>query len=113
MTRQLNIFATTAFSLIFLWKRLCRFVTPDLILIPALGCLWMIMLWSMLSTFFSTLMPSPCLPAIMNTAISVLKVSKDYLEVVRALWNYPHADTLEKFVFPKVASGASKTFASI
>lgn len=113
MTGQLNIFLSTVFFLQFFWKRVRRFVTPDLILLPALACLWAIMLWSMFSTFFSTLMPSPCLPTVINSAISVSKGLKDYLEVARSLWNYPETNTLQNLAFPKLGSASSTNFASV
>ena len=93
-------------------KRVRRFFTPDFIVLPALGFLWMIMLWSMLSTFVTTLMPSPCLPTIINTAIGVSKASKEYLELAQLLWNVPDRD-LDNFSIPQVPSQTSQTLASV
>ena len=69
--------------------RKCKdsFDIVNLILLPASGFFWMIMLWSMLNSFFTTFMPSPCLPTVINTAISVSKISKEYLGVAQALWS--------------------------
>ncbi len=111
MTAQLNISALAHFLPTIL-KRVRRFLTPDFIVLPALGFLWVIMLSSMVSTFLTTLMPSPCLPAIINTALSVSKVSKKYLELAQVLWNYSDGDR-ENFSVPQVPSKKTQTLASI
>lgn len=111
MTAQLNISVLTHFLQTIL-KRVRRFLTPDFIVLPALGFLWMIMLWSVLSTFLTTLMPSPCLPSIVNTAIGVSKMSKKYLELAQVVWNYPDGD-LGSLSIPQVPSKKSQTLASI
>lgn len=111
MTAQLNISALTHF-LPSILTRVRRFLTPDLIVLPALGFLWIIMLWSMLSTFLTTLMPSPCLPTIVNTAIGVSKVSKQYLELAQVLWNYPDRNP-DSLSVPQLPSKISNTVASI
>lgn len=111
MTAQLNISVLTHFPQAIL-KRVRRFLTPDFIVLPALGLLWIIMLWSVLSTFLTTLMPSPCLPTIVNTALGVSKISKEYLELAQVLWNYPDGD-LDNFSIPQVPSKKSQTLASI
>ena len=111
MTAQLNISALAHF-LPNILTRVRRFLTPDFIVLPALGFLWIIMLWSMLSTFLTTLMPSPCLPTIVNTAIGVSKVSKEYLELAQVLWNSPDGDP-DSFSIPQVPSKISNTVAFI
>ncbi|MEB3340938.1 hypothetical protein [Okeania sp.] len=60
---------------------------PDLVLLPALGFFWVVVLWSMFNTFITTFMPSPCLPTVISTVINVSKVSKGYLGVAQALWS--------------------------
>lgn len=111
MTAQLNISALAHFLPTIL-TRVRRFLTPDFIVLPALGFLWMIMLWSIFSTFLTTLMPSPCLPTIVNTAIGVSKVSKKYLELAQVLWNSADDDP-DSFSIPQVPSKMSNTVASI
>jgi len=111
MIVQLNIFPLTHFLPTIL-TRVRRFLTPDFIVLPALGFLWVIMIWSMVSTFLTTLMPSPCLPTIVNTALGVSKVSKEYLELAQVLWNSPDDDP-GNFSIPQVPSKISNTVASV
>ncbi|NEP08231.1 MAG: hypothetical protein F6K34_27750 [Okeania sp. SIO4D6] len=40
----------------------------------------------MVNTFLTTFIPSPCLPAVISTAINVSKVSRGYLGVAQAFW---------------------------
>lgn len=96
-----------------IWKRVCRLVTPDLILLPALGCLSMIMLWSMVTSFFTTLIPSPCLPTVITTAITVSKVSREYLELAQAMWSYPDYNQNIRHGLSIVGTPSEQTYASV
>ncbi|MDY6802990.1 MAG: hypothetical protein SXA11_04170 [Cyanobacteriota bacterium] len=111
MNAQLNIF-TFAHFLLTILKRVRRFLTPDFLVLPALGFLWVMMLSFMVSTFLNTLMPSPCLPAVINSALSVSTVSKKYLELAQVLWSYSDGDG-ESFSVPQVSSKNTQTLASI
>ena len=121
MAEKLNssFFATLAVVIALpqqaIWKRFRRFVMPDLILLPTLGCLWMILLWSMMSTFFTTLMPSPCLPTVISTAISVSKVSREYLYVAQALWNCPdyNQSIRHDLSIPSLGVPSEQSYASV
>ena len=96
------------------WKRVRRSFVPDLILLPTLGCLWMIILWSMVSTFFTTFIPSPCLPAVVSTAINVSKVSRGYLSVAQALWKCSGNQNITySFSIPPVGVASEQTYASV
>ena len=93
MTEKLNnsFFATpgvvTSIPRKAICKRTSRFVMLDLVLLSALGFFWMIMLWSIVNNFFTTFIPSPCLPNVINTAIGVSKVSREYLGIAQAFWS--------------------------
>ncbi len=120
MTEKLNssLFATLAVVIAIpqqaIWKRIGRFAMPDLILLPALGFFWMIMLWSMVNTFFTTFIPSPCLPTVFSTAISVSKVSRGYLGVAQALWKCSdETHYINSLSVPEVVSQLEQTYASV
>lgn len=120
MAEKLNssLFATLAVFIALpqqtIIKRVRRFVMPDLILLPALACLWMMILWSMVNTFLTTFMPSPCLPAVISTAISVSKVSREYLDVAQALWNCPDESyDIHSLSIPQVGAISEQTYASV
>lgn len=122
MTEKLNIsfFATLAVVIALpqqrtILKRVCRFVMPDLILLPALGCLWIIMLWLMVSSFLTTFIPSPCLPAVISTAINASKVSREYLDVAQALWKCPDRNYSigHSLSIPTVGTPSEQIYASV
>lgn len=120
MIEKLNIplFATLAVVIIIpqqaLWKRICRFFTPDLVLLPALGLFWAIILWSMVDTFLTTLIPSPCLPTVLSTAISISKVSKGYLGVAQAFWHCSNqSHNINSRSVPQVACQFEQFYASV
>ena len=119
MLEKLNIslFATLAAVIVVpqqaVWKRICRFVTPDLVLLPALGFFWTVVLWSMVNTFITTFIPSPCLPTVVSTAISVSKVSRGYLEVAQAFWQCSgEANNMNSLSIPQVGSQLEQAYAS-
>jgi len=120
MAEKLNnsLFATLAVVIAIpqqaVWKRISCFVTPDLILLPALGFFWTIVLLSMVNTFFTTFMPSPCLPTVVNTAISVSKASRGYLGVAQALWSCSdEAHHVSSVSVPEVVPQLQQTYASV
>ncbi|NEO51672.1 MAG: hypothetical protein F6K54_00290 [Okeania sp. SIO3B5] len=120
MLEKLNIpfFATLAVDIVIpqqaVWKRICRFVTPDLVLLPALGFFWTIVLCSMVNTFFTTFIPSPCLPTVISTAISVSKVSRGYLGVAQALWQCSgEANDINALSVLQVGSQLEQAYASV
>ena len=120
MVEKLNnsLFATLAVVITIpqqaVWKRMSRFVTPDLILLPTLGFFWTILLWSMVNTFITTFMPSPCLPTVVNTAISVSKASREYLGVAQALWSCSDESYyISSLSVPEVVPQREQTYASV
>lgn len=120
MLEKLNIslFATLAVVIVIpqqaVWKRICRFVTPDLVLLPALGFFWTVVLWSMVNSFFTTLIPSPCLPTVISTAISVSKVSRGYLGVAQAFWQCSgESHNINAMSVPQVGSQPEQAYASV
>ncbi|NEQ37278.1 MAG: hypothetical protein F6K40_13775 [Okeania sp. SIO3I5] len=119
MVEKLNnsLFATLAVVITIpqqaIWKRISRFVMPDLILLPALGFFWTLILLSMVNTFFTTLMPSPCLPTVINTAISVSKASRGYLGVAQALWSSDESHYISSLSVPEVVLSREQTYASV
>ncbi|MDJ0518974.1 MAG: hypothetical protein QNJ74_22865 [Trichodesmium sp. MO_231.B1] len=120
MTEKLNnsLFATLAVVIAIpqqaIWKRIGRFFTPDLILLPALGFFWIIILWSMVNTFVTTFMPSPCLPTVIGTVINVSKVSKGYLGVAQALWSCSsETHHISSLSVPEVVPQLEQTYASV
>ncbi|NER02216.1 MAG: hypothetical protein F6K17_06015 [Okeania sp. SIO3C4] len=120
MLEKLNIslFATLAAVILIpqqaVWKRICRFVTLDLVLLPALGFFWTIVLWSMVNSFFTTLIPSPCLPTVISTAISVSKVFRGYLGVAQAFWHCSgKAENINALSIRQVGSQLEQAYASV
>ncbi|MGK7922225.1 MAG: hypothetical protein AB4080_19690 [Trichodesmium sp.] len=120
MIEKLNIplFATLAVVIVIpqqaLWKRIGRFFTPDLVMLPALGFFWAVILWSMVDTFITTLIPSPCLPTVLSTAISISKVSKVYLGVAQAFWNCSNeSHNINSRSVPQVASQLEQVYAPV
>ncbi|NEQ75459.1 MAG: hypothetical protein F6K23_21835 [Okeania sp. SIO2C9] len=120
MLEKLNIslFATLAVVIVIpqqaVWKRVCRFITPELVLLPALGFFWTIVLCSMVNTFFTTLIPSPCLPTVISTAINVSKVSRGYLGVAQAFWQCSgKTQNINAMSIPQVGSQIEQAYASV
>ena len=89
MAEKLNnsLFARLAIVISIPKEVVCCFAALDLILLSVLGFLWTIILWSIVNTFFTTSIPSPCLPNVINTAIGVSKVSREYLGIAQAFWS--------------------------
>lgn len=68
----------------------------------------------MVNTFFTTFIPSPCLPTVISTAISVSKVSRGYLGVAQAFWRCSgEAQNISALSVPQVGSQLEQAYASV
>lgn len=116
MAEKLNnsLFARLAIVISIPKEVVCFFAALDLILLSVLGFLWTIILWSIVNTFFTTSIPSPCLPTVINTVISVSKVLREYLEVAQAFWNCCTINhCISNLSVPEVVPKFEKTYVSV
>ncbi|MEB3281115.1 MAG: hypothetical protein VKK42_19540 [Lyngbya sp.] len=64
------------------WVPFLCLKTSDIILIPVLGSVGMLIIWSVIHSFLVTTMPTPTLPMLVNSSLTFAKLFKNYLEVM-------------------------------
>ncbi len=64
------------------WLSFLCLKISDIILIPVLGCFGIAILWSVIHSFLTTLMPTPTLPMMFNSSLTLYRLFRNYLEVM-------------------------------
>lgn len=59
-----------------------RVKSSDLVLVSAIACITLVILWLIVNTFLATLMPTPALPMFVNNSLSAYRLFKNYQEVI-------------------------------
>jgi len=67
------------------WISFLRLKSSDFILLPVLFCITLVILWSIVHTFLTTLMPTPALPMFVNNSLSTYRLFKNYQEVIAVI----------------------------
>ncbi|CDM96362.1 MAG: hypothetical protein P5702_16385 [Limnospira sp. PMC 1291.21] len=65
-----------------------RLKSSDLVIIGAIGCITLVILWCIVNTFITTLMPTPALPMFVNGSLSTYRLFKNYQEVITVVSKY-------------------------
>ncbi|MCG5058163.1 MAG: hypothetical protein KA714_09225 [Limnoraphis sp. WC205] len=74
---SLSLIALSDALVPFLWLK-----TSDIILISVLGSIGIVLMWSIIHSFIVTTMPTPTLPMLVNSSLTLGKLFKNYLEVM-------------------------------
>ena len=69
------------------WISFLRPNSSDIILLPFFSCFAVALLWSVIHTFLTTLMPTPVLPTLVSSSVSSYQLFRNHLEVVSLIRN--------------------------
>ncbi|MDY7023798.1 MAG: hypothetical protein SWJ54_21030, partial [Cyanobacteriota bacterium] len=62
----------------------------DVVLIPVVGSVGMLLVWSIIHSFLVTTMPTPTLPMLVNSSFTFAKLFRNYVEVMSLIEKSAH-----------------------
>ncbi len=69
------------------WISFLCLKSSDVILLPIFLSLGIALIWSVIHTFLTTLMPTPTLPTLVNSTVTLYQLCKNHLEVMNLIQN--------------------------